>query len=329
MQRIFTLLILLIGLNLNAQTTSDFEDIPLDMDSYLNGSEGSGGYTSGNIFLPNFYTDAYGGLWSGWAISNTTDVTTSGFTNQFSPITGGGAEASENFALSYISLFGPGPTYSIMELQNMAVGEVVNGLSITNGTYPYFSMLNGDQFAKKFGGATGNDPDYLRLTIKKYLDGALSTDSVDFYLADYRFEDNTMDYIVDEWTYVDLTSLGAADSLIFTMTSTDIGAAGINTPLYFFVDNVITSDGTTPVIELSNRNAYEIYPNPANDFVILKSDTPQEAELRIIDILGKVIFQQSLNDTQTQIDLNQLAKGTYLLEILSQDGKETEMLIKQ
>jgi hypothetical protein len=26
-------------------------------------------------------------------------------------------------------------------------------------------MLNGDSFAKKFGGASGNDPDFFKLTI--------------------------------------------------------------------------------------------------------------------------------------------------------------------
>lgn len=74
-------------------------------------------------------------------------------------------------------------------------------------------MLEGDGFVKKFGGEFGDDFDFFFLIIKKYFGGELSIDSVNFYLVDYWFEDNSQDYIVEEWIYVDLSIFGNVDSL--------------------------------------------------------------------------------------------------------------------
>ena len=44
-------------------------------------------------------------------------------------------------------------------------------------------------------------------------------------LADYRFEDNSQDYIVDTWEFIDVsaTSLNAADTIAFVLSSSDVG----------------------------------------------------------------------------------------------------------
>jgi hypothetical protein len=63
--------------------------------------------------------------------------------------------------------------------------------------------------------------------------------SIDFYLADYRFEDNENDYVIDEWTSVDLADLAGAWKLSFGLDSSDIGPYGLNTPAYFAMDNLV------------------------------------------------------------------------------------------
>jgi len=121
MKQIFTLLFVFSLLNAFAQTTSDFESFSLDSESFLNGSNANGGFSDGNVFLPNDY-NAMWDSWTGFAISNMTDVTTPGFMNQFSAISGSGFNNSINYAVG----FAAGPT--IMNLQNDGIGEVVNGL---------------------------------------------------------------------------------------------------------------------------------------------------------------------------------------------------------
>jgi hypothetical protein len=64
------------------------------------------------------------------------------------------------------------------------------------------------------------------------------TGSVTFRLADYTFTNNAQDYIVDEWTLVDLAGLGSAASLNFSWASTDMSFGFINTPTYVALDNL-------------------------------------------------------------------------------------------
>ena len=51
--------------------------------AYYKGSDGANGFASGDAWFGNSYYPSYGG-WAGFAYSNTTDTTTSGYTNQFS-----------------------------------------------------------------------------------------------------------------------------------------------------------------------------------------------------------------------------------------------------
>ena len=99
-------------------------------------------------------------------------------------------------------------------------------------------MLNGDSFAKKFGGGDGNDADWFLLTIRGFDTLNQDIGTVDFYLADYRFADNSQDYIVNNWELVDLSLLGTnLASLQFEYSSSDVGDWGMNTPAYFAMDD--------------------------------------------------------------------------------------------
>ncbi len=310
MQRFFVILCCLTTCLLNGQTTADFENFSMSSESFLNGEDGSGGFTSGNIWLPNLYEDVWGS-WSGWAISSTTDEATPGFMNQYSAMGGGGAESTAQYAVAYVL------EANKMALLNEAQGKTVDGLFVTNNAYAYWSMKDGDAFAKKFGGATGNDPDYFKLTIRKILNGVASTDSVDFYLADYRFADNAQDYIVDDWTWVDLHSLGDADSLVFTLSSSDVGQFGMNTPAYFCVDQVVTTDGLSDAEAESEDVLLEVYPNPADDFIVVKGVVGLPVVCRIYDGLGRLVLRRSVTEGG-QIGLSHLASGQYVIELLGE-----------
>jgi hypothetical protein len=62
----------------------------------------------------------------------------------------------------------------------------------------------------------------------------MPTGKVEFYLADFR---NGKSLIVKDWTYVDLSSLKLVDRIKCTLTSSDNGDYGMNTPGYFCIDN--------------------------------------------------------------------------------------------
>ena len=102
----------------------------------------------------------------------------------------------------------------------------VNGFYVTNNNYAYDAMLNGYDVAKQF-----TQDDWLKLTVtgKNALNN--ETGTVDFYLA-------SGGDIVDTWEFVNLTSLGAVNSLEFSLSSSDVGSFGMNTPAYFAIDDL-------------------------------------------------------------------------------------------
>lgn len=293
-----------------AQNTSTFENFTLTTDTFLDGSDLSGGFTDEDVFLVNSYNTDFSS-WSGFAISNTTDVTTPSYTNQYSSIAGEGANNSATYAVGYVV------GSSILQLENGA--NQVEGLFVNNSTYAYLSMKDGDPFSKKFGGATGNDKDSLVLTIQKYLNGVLGTEKVDFYLADFRFADNTQDYIIKDWTYVDLTSLGNADSLSFTLSSSDVGQFGMNTPAYFCIDDVKTTTITTSIQQVESFQ-FSFYPNPVKNMLIIENKELQLKHVDLFDVSGKLMLASNIDSPKTYVDLSNLSEGLYKAVIQTNSG---------
>ncbi len=289
------------------QTVVSFENFNLPPDTFLNNSAPAEAFVSGPIALPNTY-DPQWMSWSGWGISNRTDTLTPGFLNESSAIAGGGANGTPTYAVSYAF---DGVT---LRLLGPAVGSVVLGMYVTNNAYAYYSMRDGDPFAKKFGGPTGNDPDFFLLTIKKYRNGVLEPDSVNFYLADYRFADNSRDYIVKEWTFVDLSSLGEVDSLLFTLSSSDVGVFGMNTPAYFCIDDVSIQPSVSQKEAPSPTLTFSISPNPATDYAQLRfpqGGAVEPVRIAVCDALGRIV----LESRQTQIPVHSLPSGTYWVRV--------------
>jgi hypothetical protein len=238
-----TSIILLATIFAYAQSVSDFENLSLSPNSYWDGASNPSGttFTSGDATFKNYYEAAYGGYWDGgFAYTNIQDSTTSGYTNTYAAKALTGYNGSSNYAI--------GKNGAIIHLTGIALGKRPRATYITNSTYAYNSMRDGDSFAKKFGGTSGNDADYLKLTIKKWLGGSTGNDSVEFYLADFRFTDNSKDYIIKDWTVVDLSALGDADSLIFSLSSSDMSPYGMNTPGYFCLDDFNSADVFAPIV---------------------------------------------------------------------------------
>ena len=206
--------------------TATFDDLGLATAApgdFLDPPASGGSFTSGGI---TFLND---GSFSGFSASTTMDSTTPGFGNQYSNITGSGAGGSAGFGIAFSD--------STLVL---STPQTVLGAEFTNTTYAALSMRDGDAFAKQFGGATGDDGDFFRLLVEGIDDLGDSTGIVDLMLADYRFADNSLDSILDQWLFLDLSRLGVVSELRFGLESSDLGTFGINTPTYFAIDNLVT-----------------------------------------------------------------------------------------
>jgi len=317
-----------------AQTS--FETINLQgSETYWDGSDYSGvsdGFGlfdtlvyENNFVFPNQYDTTWGaswGYWSdGWAFSNQTADTLTGLTGNYSSYAGGAnigskyAIGKQNSTLYFDSITGMGGVE----------------LYVTNVNYTAHSMLNGDAFAKQFGSiydANGavdgtNGEDWLLLTAIGYDINNNITDSVEFYLADYRFSDSTQDYIVKDWTVLGLAPLGNVAKVQFKLSSSDTGQFGMNTPAFFAIDDVAFF-----IIDGIDENSLEtkIYPNPASELITIETNT-SKGEIRIYDITGKLILSTIFNSNQAKIDVSHLDKGSYILVTSNNTSQSVSKII--
>ncbi len=200
--------------------------------SYFNGygfGAATGTWQSQGV---SFNTKEFG---PGWSYSNVNNTTLAGFTNQWAAYPGTGAGGSGNYAIG-------NSNDSSGAYFNLPTDHTASSLLVTNTTYAAQSILNGDNFAKKFGGVTGNDPDFFRVTFTGFdaanASGA-TTGSVEFFLADYRFANNALDYVVNDWQLVNLSNLGGARSIGISLDGTDNHPMfGLNTPPYVAIDSL-------------------------------------------------------------------------------------------
>lgn len=311
----------------NLTDTADFENLILEANSYWNGSDQSGGFSSGGFNFPNNYNPDWQ-TWSQWVYSNMADDTTAGYTNPASAITAAGydttASNGNNYAVCNVPIdFISSETLPVPLYFEDGNKHAVEGFYVTNSTYAALSMENGDAIAKKFGGESGDDPDWFRLSIFGYSSG-VSTDTVAFYLADYRFEDNSQDYIVKDWEWVDLSSLEMVDSLMFVLHSSDVGQYGMNTPAYFCADNLVMIKSAAG-IEQEAAGRLNVYPNPtAGKFIIENKDNNK---VNIYDMDGSEIYE-SKNYSGQYIDLSKNPAGVYFIHVKSNSRNFTGKIIK-
>ena len=253
---------------IQAQTTVvDFESLPVPAGQFFNGDTNASSpyrdnfsitgtrdnfgeteflqlWESSNVEFFNGYTPGFGS-WNGFSWSKVTDTTTPGFANQYASFTGGGSDGAGGTITGTNYAVGFGNQTFV----NLPEAAELQSIDVTNTTYAGISMRDGDSFAKKFGGASGNDEDFFKLTLTGFEDLNLSgstTGALEIYLADYRFSDNSKDYILDTWNQFDLTDLGSARSVGFSFTTTDNGDFGANTPLFVAIDNLNYSINSVP-----------------------------------------------------------------------------------
>jgi hypothetical protein len=216
------------------------------------GPEIVGSFSSGGVKFANIHDTVYSS-WRGFAYSNITDNTTPGHGNQFSAVSGSGmSDGNDAYAVAFgywdltpnlaqPEAFDPTNAEHLISLPTLKlpVGTAIQGAWVTNTTYAALSMQTGDGFSKKFGGESGSDPDWLKVTAYGTDSaGTPMAESVEFYLADFRFANSMEDYIVEAWSEWDLSPLAGARQVHFNLSSSDVGTFGLNTPPYFALDNL-------------------------------------------------------------------------------------------
>ena len=308
---------------IKAQTVSTFDTIALTAahaDTFYVNYSAPGtdvGFSDGLAYFPCNYDISFGyPYWSyGFAYSNMTDSVHGGLANQYSARAGSGYGGSHSYAVAYCSdpvTFAPATG---MRLKGAAMGKPVSGFYVTNTSYAYYSMKNGDAFSRPF-----HNGDWFKLTIHGYNGGVLQPDSVGVYLADLLFPDTTHNFILDKWQWVNLLPLGHVDSLEFRLSSSDNGTYGMNTPAYFAMDNFTTNEMTLGAATLPQGAAARVYPNPAKSTLYVEITDAGIQQIRILDVTGRTVSTMKPKTGVNEINTAALTPGTYILQ-LSGNGK--------
>ena len=203
--------------------TATFENLYLKEESYWNGKDMSASFVNGSYKFSNSYEPDWNS-WGGFSYSNVTETEFTGYLDNsgFASAVGCGYDESANY--SVVNCFVP----AYINVLNKADGDSIRGFYITNAACVYKSVNDGDGMSDKF-----TKGDYLMLTISDIV----TDKKIDYYLADYRSENEADHYCLDSWQWVDLRSLGCVKNLKFSISGSQNNDYGLLTPGYFCMDN--------------------------------------------------------------------------------------------
>ncbi len=131
----------------------------------------------------------------------------------------------------------------------------------------------------------------------------------------YFREDPYVFYEVDDWTWSPLTT-----NTEFVAIATGQNANGEwgETTIVEFKTN---TDGCA---ELS-RVDFNIYPNPAKDFVKLSAVSYQPSVVKIYNVMGMLVEEIEMSSKEIEINVSNWDKGVYLINI---NGKVEKLIVK-
>ena len=245
-----------------AQEPATFEDVPLGSGGIWQPPVGENEMPSGGWLFTN---NTQNGYWGGFTASNRTNLNQMGLDAQYTAVTGCGYDGSTQYAVAY--------TMGVQTDVYATDGQLhtVTGCYVTNNLWTYQDILQGGYGEQPYGGPTGNDPDWFKVTaIGKNASGQ-TVGTLDFYLADFRFVNNEEDYVLNTWEWFDLSPLGNVATISFSLSSSRGSGYNMITPAYFCMDN-FNGGGAAPDLP-----PYIV--NPVQDVVL--NNYPQTIQVNL------------------------------------------------
>lgn len=246
-------------------TIATFEDLTLEPESHwagpadnaeevagAYGTEWVGTFKSGSYEFVNSVNPAWGS-WTGCSYSNKTATSFESFDkDQWNSAAGHGANGSANYGVLYGNSIPNMPMEIIKVLDGGAEGRIIAGINITNSACVVECVKNGNGVAQKFAQGSWFKVIFTGTKADK------STASVDYYLADYRSENEAAWTCLTDWAWLDLSSLGKVVSLSISFDGTDKSYGYLNTSTYVCIDNVGCQKNTSTGIAANKWNSVEL-----------------------------------------------------------------------
>ena len=84
--------------------------------------------------------------------------------------------------------------------------------------------------------------------------------------------------------------------------------------------NTITMTITTGISDFDFNNEIKIYPNPVKNKLIVQFENFKNFEIKLVNVLGKEIYNQKISNEKTEINLSEYSKGIYFLIVDTGEG---------
>lgn len=302
--------------------TATFEDVTLGSNGYWQGVSGENEMFSGGWIFTNYYMPEYS-FWGGFTASNHTDMSQSGLNAQYTAATAGGYDGSAQYGVAYTM----GSQTDVYASDGAA--HTVTGCYVTNNLWAYQNMLDGDATATPFGGASGNDPDWFKLTATGKNANGQTVGTAEFYLADYRFDNNDEDYILNTWEWFDLSSLGAVHTISFSLSSSKNNTYGMITPAYFCIENF---NGEAPLPPTPPQDEPPFIANPVGDIVF--NEFPQTMEINLDGVASdpdnddELIDYMLISNSNEEILTAEINNKTLVLTRVSNEQSSAKLILR-
>ena len=83
------------------------------------------------------------------------------------------------------------------------------------------------------------------------------------------------------------------------------------------------------IVEFKNQIHISVFPNPSNGKFQISCERLKIKEVAICNLQGETIYQSSINDFKSEIDISSHPKGIYLLKVLSAGKMYMDKIIVQ
>jgi len=121
---------------------------------------------------------------------------------------------------------------------------------------------------------------------------------------------------IEEWDYNQISMSSFSNESSVMVRFTGIGADGNN----LYLDD-INIGSTTSISNQDANNDLKIYPNPANDYTNITLNSQNKiTNLKVINLLGKVVKNINTTTNNYSLNLNDLSSGYYNILINSTDN---------
>ncbi len=100
---------------------------------------------------------------------------------------------------------------------------------------------------------------------------------------------------------------------------------------YYFIDDVSVVDCSVGVDEVKEKLRFDVYPNPAKNEIIIKSNELRIKKIKINNVLGGCVYEHDMENEKKEIsvDVSGLVNGMYFVEVVCENKIYNAKFIKQ